>query len=162
MEGADYASVSRHIARAEELDPDIVVIDTPPALGPATWAAAHAARYVLIASEPGIESLERASDVIAIAEDNGRQPIIRILITKADRQTKLFRWMIRELDIRYPGHRLPVFIPHETAAAESAIFHMPPTVTAPLSKTAVAYTELAAEVLGRLNIERRAPAPTFP
>lgn len=155
MEGADYTSVSAHIRRAEGLDPDLVVIDTPPALGPATWAAAHAADYIVIPSEPGIESRDRVADVISIAEADGRKPIIQILLTKVNRQTNLFRWMVDEVDKLYPGRRMPVVIPHETAAAESAIFKAPATVTAPKSHAALGYVELAADIIGRLGVERR-------
>lgn len=155
MEGADYASVAAHIQRALALDPDLVVIDTPPALGPATWAAAHAAHYIVVPSEPGIESRDRVADVISIAEADGRTPIIQIMLTKVNRQTNLFKWMVDEVDKLYPGRRSRVVIPHETAAAESAIFKMPTTLTAPKGHAAMGYVDLAADIIGRLGVERR-------
>lgn len=158
MEAADLEAVRRHLARAGELDPMLVVVDTPPALGPATRATAAAADYVLIPSEPGKESLVRAHDVITIATEGGRAPIIRILLTKANVHTNLFRWMIENVDALYPKMRSAHVIPHETVAAESAIFDRPVTVSAPRSKSAVIYCDIAADVIGRLGIELRTPA----
>jgi chromosome partitioning protein len=155
MEAADFEAVRRHLARAAALDPDLVVIDTPPALGPATRAAAAAAAFVVIPSEPGKESLMRAHDVISIATDGGHRPIIRILLTKANVQTNLYRWMVDNVDALYPSLRSPVVVPHETAAAESAVFDRPVTVSAPRSKSAQAYCDIAADVIGRLGVERR-------
>lgn len=158
MEAADAEAVHRHLARADALDPDIVVIDTPPALGPATRAAAAAAAFVVIPSEPGKESLIRAHDVISIATEGGRSPIIRILLTKANTQTNLYRWMVDNVDELYPKLRSKHVVPHETAAAESAVFDRPVTVSAPRSRSAQAYCDVAAEVIGRLGIEARTVA----
>lgn len=159
MEAADLETVFRHLERAGDLDPDLVVVDTPPALGPATRAAAAMAAYVIIPSEPGKESLLRAHDVISIATEDGRSPLIRILLTKANVHTNLYRWMVDNVDELYPKLRSPIVVPHETAAAESAIFDRPVTVSAPRSRSARAYCDVAADVIGRLRIERRrAPA----
>lgn len=155
MEAADAETVRRHLARAEQLDPDLVVVDTPPALGPATRTAAAAASFVIIPSEPGKESLMRAHDVVTIAHEGGRAPIIRILLTKANLQTNLFRWMVENVDELYPDLRSPFVIPHETAAAESAVFDRPVTVSAPRSRSAQAYRDVAADVIGLLGLGRR-------
>lgn len=158
MEAADTDAVRRHLARSAEMEIDLVVVDTPPALGPATRATATAADYVLIPSEPGKESLMRAHDVITIAQDGGHAPIIRILLTKANMQTNLYRWMVENVDELYPKMRSPFVIPHETAAAESAIFDRPVTVSSPRSKSALMYCDVAADVIGRLNLEARVTA----
>lgn len=159
MEAVDLETVRRHLERAGGLDPDLVVVDTPPALGPATRAAAAMAEYVVIPSEPGKESLLRAHDVITIATEDGREPIIRILLTKANVHTNLYAWMVENVDELYPKLRSPIVIPHETAAAESAIFDRPVTVSSPRSRSAHAYCDLAADVIGRLGIELREGAP---
>lgn len=160
MEAADYEAIRQHVARAETLSPDLVVVDTPPALGPITRAAARAASFIVIPSEPGKESLMRAHDVITIATEAGHQPIIRVLLTKANTHTNLFRWMVDNVDELYPGTRMPVVVPHETAAAESAIFDRPVTVSSPRSRSAEAYLRVAAEVIDRLGIRiRREAAP---
>lgn len=158
MEAADLEAVRRHLARADSLDPDLVVVDTPPALGPATRAAAALAEYVIIPSEPGKESLLRAHDVISIATEDGHGPVIRILLTKANTHTNLYRWMVENVDELYPRLRSRHVIPHETAAAESAVFDRPVTVSAPRSRSATAYCDVAAEIIGTLGLERRPSA----
>lgn len=158
MEAADLEAVRRHLSRADALDSDLVVVDTPPALGPATRAAAALAEYVIIPSEPGKESLLRAHDVITIATENGHAPVIRILLTKANTHTNLYRWMVDNVDELYPELRSRLVIPHETAAAESAVFDRPVTVSAPRSKSAQAYCDVAAEIIATLGIERREPS----
>jgi chromosome partitioning protein len=130
MEAVDMEAVRRHLARTAELEPALVVVDTPPALGPATRATAAAADYVLIPSEPGKESLLRAHDVITIVTEGGHAPIIRILLTKVNPQTNLFRWMIDNVDELYPNMRSRHVVPQETVAAESAVFDRPVTVSA--------------------------------
>lgn len=154
MEAADLDAVRRHIARAEGLEPDVVLIDTPPALGPATRAAAAMAAFVVIPSEPGKESLMRAHDVISIATGDGRSPVIRILLTKANLQTNLYKWMVDNVDELYPTLRTPIVVPNEVAAAESAVFDRPVTVSAPRSRSAMAYCQVAADVIDRLRIQR--------
>jgi chromosome partitioning protein len=139
--------VRRHLERAEQLNPAFIVVDTPPALGPATRAAAEAAAYVLIPSEPGKESLLRAHDIVTIALESPTPPIIRILLTKVNPQTNLYRWMVENVDELYPTLRSPRTIPNETAAAESAIFDRPVTVSAPRSRSAMAYCDVAADIL---------------
>jgi chromosome partitioning protein len=156
MEAADLEAVRRHVMRAERLEPDVVIIDTPPALGPATRTAAAMAAFVLIPSEPGKESLMRAHDVISIATGDGRDPVIRILLTKANVQTNLYRWMVENVDELYPELRTPVVVPHEVAAAESAVFDRPVTVSAPRSRSAMAYCAVAADVIDSLRIQRSA------
>jgi len=153
MEAVDLDAVRRHITRADRLEPDVVVIDTPPALGPATRAAAAMAAFVLVPSEPGKESLMRAHDVISIATGDGRNPVIRILLTKANVHTNLYRWMVDNVDELYPTLRTPIVVPHEVAAAESAVFDRPVTVSAPRSRSAMAYCQVAADVIECLGLE---------
>ena len=155
MEAVDIDAIRRHLDRASALDPDLVVIDTPPALGPATRAAAMTASFVIVPSEPGKESLVRAHDVITIANDGGHSPIVRILLTKANVQTNLYRWMVENVDELYPTLRSPIVVPHETAAAESAVFDRPVTVSAPRSKSAQAYCDVAADIIRQLRLKRR-------
>ena len=83
--------------------------------------------------------------------------MIRILLTKANVQTNLYRWMVENVDELYPKLRSPIVVPHETAAAESAVFDRPVTVSAPRSRSSLAYCDVAADIIARLGIERRSP-----
>lgn len=159
LEAADFETARRHLARAAEVNPDLVFIDTPPALGPLTTAAVREAALVIIPSMPGKESLERAHDVLTVVRNQPNPPRVRILLTMAHLQSNLFRWMQERVDEHYPGMRMQPVIPYEMPAGEAAIFELPVTVSAPRSKSARAYCDVAAEVLGLLRVERRSARP---
>lgn len=152
LEGADLDSFRRHLDRASQLNVDLVVVDTPPALGPITTVTLRASTLVIIPAMPGKESLERANDVITLAGMQPDPPAIRMLLTLAHLQSNLFRWMQEQLDELYPGTRIPAVVPYEMPAGEAALFEVPVTVSSPRSRSAAAYCDLAAEVLVRLDL----------
>lgn len=155
MEAADFEEARRHIGRASEMGADLVLVDTPPALGPITTAAIREAALVIIPAVPGKESLERAHDVLTIARAQPDPPASRILLTLANTQSKLYRWMGEQVDELYPGTRMAPVVPYEMSAGEAALFELPVTVSAPRSRSALAYCDVAAEVLSRLKVGRR-------
>jgi chromosome partitioning protein len=155
LEAADLDTARRHLARAAELEADLVVVDTPPALGPITTAALRESGLVIIPAMPGKESLERAHDVITLAKQQPSPPVIRILLTLAHMQSNLFRWMQDNVDQHYPGTRMEPVVPYEMPAGEAALFEVPVTVSAPRSKSARAYCDVAAEAIARLRLESR-------
>lgn len=159
MEGAHVEMMQQLIARASGLGADLVVIDTPPALGPITSTAIREAALVVIPAMPGKESLERAHDVITLAHSSGETPI-RILLTLANTQSNLFRWMTQAVEEHYPGMLMKPVVPFEMSAGEAALFEVPVTVSAPRSRSAEAYCDVAVEVLRRLQLERREAALT--
>lgn len=152
LEGADLESFGRHVERAADLGVDLIVVDTPPALGPITTAALRDSSLVIIPAMPGKESLERANDVITLARMQPAPPTIRILVTLAHLQSNLFRWMQEQLDELYPGTRIPAVVPYEMTAGEAALFEVPVTVSSPRSRSSAAYCDVAAEVLVRLDL----------
>ena len=121
LEGADLDSVRRQLERAAELEVDLVVVDTPPALGPITTATLRASSLVIIPAMPGKESLERANDVITLAQMQPDPPAIRILVTLAHLQSNLFRWMQEQLDELYPRTRISSVVPYEMPAGEAVL-----------------------------------------
>ena len=150
LEGADLDAFGRHLERAAALDVDLVIVDTPPALGPITTATLRTSALVIIPAMPGKESLERANDVIALARMNPDPPAIRILITLAHLQSNLFRWMQEQLDELYPAARIPAVVPYEMPAGEAALFEVPVTVSSPRSRSAAR----------RVASQRGRPGPT--
>jgi chromosome partitioning protein len=154
MEGADLDVSRRHLARATDLRPDLVVVDTPPALGPITTTALRESSLVIIPAMPGKESLERAHDVITLAKVQPTPPTIRILLTLVHMQSNLFRWMQEQVDDHYPATRMEPVVPYEMPAGEAALFETPVTVSAPRSRSARAYVEVAGEVLTHLQLGR--------
>lgn len=155
LEGADFETARRHLARAAEVDPDLVLVDTPPALGPLTTAAIHEADLVIIPSMPGKESLERIHDVLTLARKRNDAPPVRILLTMAHLQSNLFSWMKEQVDEHYAGMRMEPVVPFEMPAGEAALFDQPVTVSAPRSKSSRAYCDVAAEILTALQVGRR-------
>ena len=158
LEGADLDSFRRQLERAAELEVDLVVVDTPPALGPITTATLRASSLVIIPAMPGKESLERANDVITLAQMQPDPPAIRILVTLAHLQSNLFRWMQEQLDELYPRTRISSVVPYEMPAGEAALFEVPVTVSSPRSRSAATYRDVAAEVLVRLDLADGRPA----
>lgn len=149
LEGIDFDAARRHLARATRVDADVVVVDTPPALGPITTAVVREAALVIVPAAPGREGVERANDVLALAWAQPDPPEVRILLTMAHLRSNLFRWTRREVDRHYPRLRLEPVVPFEMPAGESALFDRPVTASARKSRSALAYCEVAAEA-GRL------------
>lgn len=154
MEGADLTAALRQLERARALGPDLVIIDTPPALGPITTAAVRASDLVLIPAVPGKESLERINDIAALARPATSDVRLRVLLTLVHRQSNLLSWMQEEVDRHYPGLRMHLSLPYEMAAGESALYEKPVTLYAPRSNNAAEFCHLARELLSLLGLAR--------
>lgn len=159
LEGIDFEAALRHLARAGALGADLVVVDTPPALGPITTASVREAALVIVPAVPGREGVERANDVLALVWAQPRPPEVRILLTLAHTRSNLFRWTRSEVDRHYPRLRLEPVVPFEMPAGESALFDRPVTVSARRSRSAAAYAAVAAEVGRLLGIAPRTCVP---
>ena len=152
LEEVDLKGMLRHVDRGQqEVQPDLIILDTPPALGPITTAALIRSDFVVVGVEPGRESVERLHDIQLLA-DMHKRPHFKALITRARENTNLFRLVSEQLDELFPGRRLEVSIPLETAAAESAYFDVPPTVSVPDGNCARAYGRLADELARELAL----------
>lgn len=158
MEGADLSATSRHIARAGMFGADLVVVDTPPALGPITTAAIRHSDLVLVPAVPGKESLERINDVLGVVAAHSTSPV-RVLITLAVRRSNLLRWMQGAVDEHYPGIRLEPVVSVEMAAGEAALYEAPVTLFAPRSSNAAAFRAVTDEVMGMLRMPRGRTPP---
>lgn len=158
MEGVDLHGASRQLARAGMLGADLVLVDTPPALGPVTIAAIRYSDLVIVPAVPGKESLERINDVLGVAAANSSPPV-RVLVTLALKRSILARWMQGEIDRLYPGLRLEHVVPVEMAAGEAALYERPVTAYAPRSANAAVFRAVADEVFGLLEIGGSAAAP---
>jgi len=158
LEEVDLKGMLRHIDRGRaEVSPDVVILDTPPALGPITTAALVRSDLTIVGVEPGRESVERLHDIQLLAEMHER-PQFRALITRARENTNLFRLVSEQLDELFPGRRLEMSIPLETAAAESAYFDVPPTVSVPEGNCARAYARLTDHVIEHLALTNASAA----
>lgn len=156
LEEVDLKGMLRQVDRGpQQVDVDVIIMDTPPALGPITTAAVVRSDLLIVGVEPGRESVERLHDIQLLAEMHGR-PHFSALITRARENTNLFRLVSSQLDELFPGRRLDVSIPLETAAAESAYFDVPPTVSVPDGNCSRAYMRLADHIVEDLMLPVRA------
>lgn len=153
LEGESLPLVRQHIRRALNGSAQLVIADTPPAIGVITTAAIEASSMIIIPSQPGIESLERIGDVLETVQRVNQDCPVRILITMANLQSNVYHLMVEQVDRTYPGMRMDPVIPFEMAANESGFFRLPVTVTAPKSRAAMAYCDVAVEVLRRTGVE---------
>jgi chromosome partitioning protein len=150
-EALDMDTARAHIEGAYALAPDVVVIDTPPALGPITLASIGLSDVVVVPAQPGIESLEGLIDILPLA---GRAGVpVRVLMTMVHPKSNLLRWMVKQLDEHAPGTRMGPIVPFEMASGESALFSLPVTVSAPRSRGGEAYCVVAGELAALLALE---------
>jgi chromosome partitioning protein len=151
LEAIDLGGAARHLGRAVALAPDLVVVDTPPALGPISSAMIAQSDVVLIPAVPGKESLEKIGEIISLA---GERVQIRVLLTLANRRSNLFAWMQDQVDTHFVGLRMEHVFPFEMAAGEAALYEKPVTCYAPRSSNAAAYCDLLRELLGMMRLTR--------
>lgn len=151
LEAIDLGGATRHLARAVGLRPHLVIVDTPPALGPITSAVIAHSDVVLIPAVPGKESLEKIGEIISLA---GADVQIRVLLTLANRRSNLYAWMQDQVDTHFGGLRMEHVFPTEMAAGEAAVYEKPVTCYAPRSTNAAAYCDLLRELLGMIGVTR--------
>lgn len=146
---------------------DLVVIDTPPALGVAlvnaVLAAAELGGGVLIPCTPEPQVVEGLGKLLATLGDIRQAlrkdvPVLGVGLTKVEKQVRVAREL--EADLRaHPA--LTVFqarVPKDVRMAEAPGHGLPITRYAPKSPAAVAYTALAREVAGALQLPAVQPA----
>lgn len=146
LEGESFERLERHLARAVAADTDIVLIDTPPALGPAVLATARVADLVVVPAEPGEESLIGFGDMKAAIHGVKSEAIVRSVIVKAHMQSNILRTTLATFRAAYPGVLYEAVVPFEVAAAEAGWLHMPVTASAPRSRSAAAYRQMASAI----------------
>jgi chromosome partitioning protein len=152
LETADEGSVKLHVGRALAAGADLVILDTPPALGPILRAALASARLVVIPVLPGAESLAGYGDIRHTARTIAPASRVRALLAMVAPRTSVARWTRSQFSAHYPGALYETAIPHSVAAVESAIAQLPVTRYAPRTRVADAYTRLAAEIATDLGI----------
>lgn len=159
LEGAGEVEVREHLERAAVLGADLMLIDTPPTIGPMVRNAMALANLVIIPCTPGQESLDGFGDMRAVAR--GLNPSlsglsVRALLVLARRHTRILAWSEQAFAKAYPGSLYSgIVVPHEVAAAESGTLHVPVTISAPRSRSADAYQSLAQAIADDLDMSYR-------
>lgn len=161
MEARGVETIERHI-RSAVAHGSIILIDTPPTLGPAVIAALRAAKLVLVPCTAGFEALDGFADMRAAAIGIDPCKTVRALWVLAQPNWKVLKYSRKAAEDAFPGcFYHDVVVPVEVAAVESGLHHLPITLLAPHSRSATAYRSLAGALATdlALNIENAEEAP---
>ncbi len=133
-------------------DYDIIYLDCPPSLGLLTINSLAAAREALIPIQcefyalEGLVLLMRTIQKVK-AHLNRDLKIGGILMTMFDPRTNLSRQVVEEVRKLYPENVYSTLIPRSVRLSEAPSYGLPIHLYDPLSKGAIAYHELAKEVM---------------
>ena len=144
------------LAEFARTDPgtEFVLLDCPPSLGLLTVSALVAARAVVVPMECeffAMQGLSRLLDTVARIGRawNPELGLLGVLFTMVDRRTNLARDVIAEVRGKLGEQVFHAIVPRSVRAAEAPSHGMPLQVYDPGSRAAVAYADLAQEVLVR-------------
>jgi chromosome partitioning protein len=132
---------------------DYLLVDSPPSLGILTLnalVAADAGAVIPVQCEYlALEGLSQLTQTIGRvrASFNPRLEIRGVAMTMFDGRTNLGNQVIEEVRSHFPGKVFASIIPRSIRLAEAPSHGIPITVYAPSSIGALAYRELAAEIL---------------
>jgi chromosome partitioning protein len=134
--------------------PEFALLDCPPSLGLLTVNALAAAEAVVVPMQCeffAMQGLSRLMDTVARVGRawNPGLGLLGVLFTMVDRRTNLAREVIAEVRSKLGGSVFQSIVPRSVRAAEAPSFGEPLVTFDPRSKAAVAYSELAEEVLAR-------------
>jgi chromosome partitioning protein len=136
---------------------DLILIDTPPSLGLLTLNALAASDHVLIPVQSEYLALEGLGQLVETLELvrgslNGRLGLIGILLTMLDARTNLSMQVANEVRKHFPAATFHTAIPRAVRLSEAPSYGRPIKLHDPSSRGAVAYAELAGELLQRLGL----------
>ncbi|MBO0701989.1 MAG: ParA family protein [Candidatus Dormibacteraeota bacterium] len=138
-------------------DVDLVLLDCPPSLGLLTLNAITAADLMLVPLQAEYFALEGLSHLIETqhlvrANLNPSLELGGILLTQFDARTALAWEVLQEVRRAYPNRVYRTLIPRNVRLGEAPSHGLPVTRYDPSCRGAVAYRELAAELLERLHL----------
>jgi chromosome partitioning protein len=182
LAGAEIEMVpmlSRELRLKRALDPivgefDFVLIDCPPSLGLLTVNAMAAAGEVLVPIQCEYYALEGVGQLLKNVQLvrsslNAGLRLTGILLTMFDARTRLAEEVERQVRGHFSGRVFRAVIPRSVRLAEAPSFGQPAALHDPRSKGALAYRDLAVEILGRPELVgepgpngTEAPAPPPP
>ncbi len=153
--------------RAMKISPqemyDLVIVDCPPSLGLLTVNALTAANGCLIPMQCEYYALEGISSLLTTIELIRRHlnpdlKITGVLLTMVDARTRLSEQVAAEVRRHFGGQVFDTVVPRSVRLAEAPSHGRPILSYAPESKGAVAYLNVAREVVARVGLERPAEA----
>lgn len=155
LEAADESQVEMHLDRAASLGAEVILVDTPPPLGPLVRATMRRADLILVPCCTGQESLDGFADVQAVAGSISPDLKIRAFFALTQSSYRVYKWTREAFGAAYPGALYPdLVVPYEVAAASAASLHLPVTAAAPRGRAAEAYGQLAKLVAEDVRLGR--------
>lgn len=152
------SAFSRELRLRRALEPilqefDFIFIDCPPSLGLLTINALSAASEVLVPIQCEYYALEGLSQLfrnvkLVQGSLNPLLDISTVVLTMYDARTKLAEQVVADVRKFYGDKVCKNVIPRAVRISEAPSFGQPITVFDPTSRGAIAYRELAKEVLG--------------
>ena len=138
-------------------DVDLVLLDCPPSLGLLTLNALTAADQMLVPLQAEYFALEGLSHLVETqqlvrAHLNPHLTIGGILLTQFDTRTTLAWEVLQEVRRAYQDRVLRTLIPRNVRLSEAPSHGLPVTRYDATCRGAVAYRELAQELLARLQL----------
>jgi len=151
-------------------DYDYVILDCPPSLGLLTVNALAAADGVVIPLQAEYYAMEGLGELLRAIKQIRRGGLNRkldragILLTMVDRRTRLARDVCDQARAVFGGEVFDAEIPRNVRLGEAPSFGKPIHAYDPLCRGAIAYSNLALEVIDRVEKvegEETAPAQEF-
>lgn len=133
-------------------DYDYIILDCPPSLGHITLNALTAADSVLLPLQCEFYALEGLTQLMAtiqlVQEQlNENLEIEGLVFTMFDSRTNLAEQVVAEVKEHFPGKVYETKIPRNVRLSEAPSYGQPIFAYAPTSKGAIAYMDLAEEVV---------------
>lgn len=133
---------------------DFIIIDCPPSLGLLTLNSLTAATDLIIPIQCeyyALEGLSKLMDTISLVNSNlnSKLKVFGVLLTMQDGRTKLSEQVIREVRKYFGDKAFDTVIPRNVRLSEAPSFGQPIFLYDPNSRGALAYSELAKEVISR-------------
>ena len=149
---ADGASRLSRCLKTADIKADFIVIDCPPSLGLLTANALNAANRILIPIQCeyyAMEGLTRILDALEhVANTTNRSlELGGIMLTMFDPDLELSHEVATEVRRYFPGQVYHSVIPRDVALGEAPSFGQPIFSYAPRATAALAYLQLAKEVI---------------
>lgn len=137
-------------------DFDMVVIDTPPALGIITVNALVAANYLLVPIQASYYALEGTDDLLETLERIRSRPnpglqLLGVIVTLFDRRTNLARDTYKQVRQVFGNKVFKTIIGKSVRLEESPAYKETIFTYAPRSTGAAEYAQLAREVMRRVG-----------
>ena len=137
-------------------DYDLIIIDTPPALGIITVNALVAANYLLVPIQASYYSLEGTDDLLETLERIRARPnpelqLLGVIVTLYDKRTNLARDIYKQVREVFGDKVFKTVIGKNVRLEESPAYKETIFTFAPDSTGATEYAQLAREVIQRVG-----------